>query len=92
MVPLFGAIPGGPELLIVFVLFLFMAVIPIGVGVGLFLLGRWSANRGEDEELTRLQRRIEDLETKLTAARDADIGEEEVTPPADESDRERQGS
>ena len=86
-----GGVPGGPELLILLVLFLFMLVIPIGVGVGLFLLGRWSATRGEDEELTRLRRRIEELETSLAAAREETAGEESNTR-ADEGDDERQGS
>ena len=88
----FGGVPGGPELLILFVLFLFMLVIPVGIGVGLFLLGRWSANRGEDEEIEQLQRRIEELETSLAAARDAETGGEESHTPADEGDDERQGS
>ena len=91
MLVLQAAVPGGIELLIVFVIFLFMLVIPVGVGVGLFLLGRWSATRGDDEELTRLQRRIEELETKLAAARHADASGAASPPPAD-ADRERQGS
>jgi sec-independent protein translocase protein TatA len=92
---LFGGIPGGPELIILFVVFLFMLGIPLAFGVGLFLLGRWSAD-GDDEEIQLLRDRINTLEEEVTAresvagdeptaADDAADGEESTTT----DDRER---
>ena len=96
MFPLFGGIPGGPELLILFVILLFMLGIPLAFGVGLFLLGRWSAG-SDDDEVELLRDRINTLESEV-AAREAVAGDDaeapagaddEPTPDVDDADRER---
>lgn len=86
MFPLFGGIPGGVELLVLFVIFLFMLVVPVAVGVGLFLLGRRSADRG-DGEVERLRDRVTELEARL-ANREA-ATDDESTADADDAGRER---
>jgi hypothetical protein len=49
-IPLFPGIPGGPELVIVFLIFGFFALIGIGIGLG---LGYWvykdATGRGNDQ-------------------------------------------
>lgn len=68
MVPLFGGVPGGPELLILLVVLLLMLAVPLAIAVGLFLLGRWSAGGGSDadtEQLAALRRRVDELEAEL---------------------------
>lgn len=70
MVLLFGGIPGGPELLILFVVFLFMLGIPLVVGVGLFLIGRWSAT--DDDEVAALRARIDELEAEMRGEQSED--------------------
>ena len=79
MALLFGAIPGGPELIILFVVFVFMLGIPLVVGVGLFLIGRWSAT--DDDEVAALRDRIDELEAEMRGERSED---DTATP-----DRER---
>lgn len=90
MFPLFGAIPGGAELLIMFVVMLFMLGIPLAFGVGLFLLGRWSAD-SDDEEVELLRDRVNTLEEKVAAREELSSAGEEgrVGEARDDTDRER---
>jgi len=88
MFPLFGGIPGGPELIILFVVFLFMLGIPLAFGVGLFLLGRWSAD-GDDDEVELLRDRINTLEDEV-AAREAVSADDEERPGEDRPDTDRE--
>jgi len=94
MFPLFGGVPGGPELLILFVVFVFMIGVPLAFGVGLFLLGRWSADGDDtDEEIQLLRDRINTLEDEV-AAREAvaEDDEERADTAGDgtaDADRER---
>lgn len=79
MYPLFGGIPGGPELLVLLLMLVFM-VVPIAVGSGLFLFGRWTAGSGDggdgggddggDDRIAELQARVEELERQLATERD----------------------
>lgn len=75
MLPLFGGVPGGPELLILLVMLVKMLAIPLALAVGLFLLGRWSAGRGSDvseTEVAALRRRVDELEAELGEDADED--------------------
>lgn len=87
MFPLFGGIPGGPELLILFVILLFMLGIPLAFGVGLFLLGRWSADDSDDDEIELLRDRINTLEAEVEARKQ--VAEESEADHTDDADRER---
>jgi len=91
MGPLFGALPGGPELLIVLVVFLLMLSVPLAVAVGLFLLGRWSADRDSDateERIATLQARVDELEAQLQEANGTDSASEPEAGTESVSDRD----
>jgi sec-independent protein translocase protein TatA len=68
MDPLFGGVPGGPELLILLLMLLLMLGVPLAIAVGLFLLGRWTASSDVSEaELAALRTRVDELEAELAA-------------------------
>jgi sec-independent protein translocase protein TatA len=78
MVPLFPGLPGGPELLIVLIIFMILVV---GPGILLVLFGAYVLRgRGGDDEdrVEELEARIEELEREREATaseRDAAEGE-----------------
>ncbi|MEF8827853.1 MAG: preprotein translocase subunit TatA [Halolamina sp.] len=84
MVPLFGGVPGAPELLIILLMLLLMLAVPLVIAVGLFLLGRWTASSDVSEaELETLRNRIDELEAELAdEAGDGDSGDSETDPDA----------
>jgi type IV secretory pathway VirB3-like protein len=62
LVPL--QVPGGPELLIIFILFLFLAVPALlVVAVIVYLLRRQPS--GPDDRVADLEQRVDELETRL---------------------------
>lgn len=84
MLPLFGPIPGGPELLIVLLMLLLMLAVPVAIAVGLFLLGRWTASSGESEsdaDIAALQTRIDELEAEHANRHAAESAESDHTGP-----------
>ena len=90
MRPLFGGIPGGPELLILLLMLLLMLTVPLAIAVGLFLLGRWTASSDVSEaELAALRNRVDELEAELAGAGgDAAAPQSETEPDSPDSDPE----
>jgi sec-independent protein translocase protein TatA len=73
-VPLFPGIPGGPELLIILLVFVVLIGLPalLLLGGGAYLLSRRDGDRPSPSEL---QSRIDELETEVERLRERD-GEE----------------
>ncbi|MFB6220221.1 MAG: preprotein translocase subunit TatA [Halolamina sp.] len=73
MVPLFGALPGGPEMLIIMLVMLVLFFGPVVAVV--YLLMRRSGGAGvDDDEIAEMQARIDELEARI-AAEGGDTGE-----------------
>lgn len=62
MLPLFGAIPGGPELMII--LFVLLMLFGPVVAAVVFLLNR---SEGNDDEVAEMKARVDELEAELAA-------------------------
>lgn len=77
VVPLFPGLPGGPELLIVLLIFMILVV---GPGILLVVFGAYvlRGRDGDDDRVEELEARIEELEREREAA------ESERTATADE--------
>jgi sec-independent protein translocase protein TatA len=72
LVPLFPGLPGGPELLIVLILFGLVIVAPL-VLLAVAVVGGVSLFGGSaDERVEELERRVEELETELERERRRD--------------------
>lgn len=91
MVPLFGPVPGGPELLIITLVALVLFFGPV-VAVVYLLVRESDADGVDDDELAEMQGRIDELEAEIAAdaATDDEDGAEHVddggdTGGADES-------
>jgi len=64
--PLFPGIPGGPELLIILLVFL---IVVVGPGILLVLLGIRLLGGDEDERIEELEARIDELEAERETGR-----------------------
>lgn len=84
MLPLFGGVPGAPELLILLFMLLLLLAVPLAIAVGLFLLGRWTASSDVSEaDLAALRNRVDELEAELAdEAGNGDGGDSETDPDA----------
>jgi sec-independent protein translocase protein TatA len=72
LVPLFPGLPGGPELLIILILFGLVIVAPL-VLLAVAVVGGVSLFGGSDDErVEELERRVEELETELERERRRD--------------------
>lgn len=87
MVPLFGGIPGGPELLIILLISLLLfggtAVLVLFLGVGgLRLLGgeRDGADRIAEDRVAELERELAETRTELARLREQRGAESETDP------------
>ncbi|QZY00559.1 preprotein translocase subunit TatA [Halobaculum rubrum] len=75
MVPLFGGVPGGPELLIILLILLLLfggtavLVLVLGLG-GLRLSGGDGAGRADDERVAALERELAETRAELAELRD----------------------
>lgn len=63
-----GGIPGGPELLVIFLIFLLLLVVP-GL-VLLYLVGKLALGSDEGEDVERLRERVDELERELDRERE----------------------
>jgi hypothetical protein len=84
MVPLFGPVPGGPELLIITLVTLLLFFGPV-VAVVYLLVRESDADGVDDDELAEMQGRIDELEAEIAAdaATDDEDGAEHVDDAGD---------
>ena len=81
-------IPGGPELVIIFLVMALLVGVPV-VLAGLFLLTR-AVGGGDDDEVAELKGRIEELEAQVAAGSEA--AHNDVTVPDDRAAEDGDGS
>jgi sec-independent protein translocase protein TatA len=72
LVPLFPGLPGGPELLIILILFGLVIVAPLVLLAVAVVGGVRLFGGSDDERVEELERRVEELETELERERRRD--------------------
>ncbi len=65
MIPLFGPVPGGMELLVIFIIGIMMFGLPLTVFGGLFLLYKRSKTDASKEDVEELKREVSELREQL---------------------------
>ena len=84
MLPLFGAIPGGPELVII--LFVLLMLFGPVVAAVVLLLNR---SEGNDDDVAEMKARVDELEAQLAAEKaDEDEGKVATGSASDTGDEE----
>ncbi|GKZ13648.1 hypothetical protein [Haladaptatus sp. T7] len=84
MIPLFGPVPGGAELIVIFITAIMLFGIPLTIFGGLFLLYRRAGgSRATKEDVDELKNEVAELRTELE-------GTDEPERQERERDRERE--
>ncbi|MFH5798351.1 hypothetical protein [Haladaptatus sp. DYF46] len=66
MIPLFGPVPGGAELVVIFITALMLFGIPLTIFGGMFLLyRRMNGSTATKEDVDELKNEVEELRTEL---------------------------
>jgi len=87
MLPLFGAMPGGPEMLIILLVLLVLFFGPVVAVVYLLLRQSGDASGVDDDQMAEMQARIDELEAELTDDHAAESRQSDHTHKATDDEK-----